>query len=224
MDDKVLVNVIKENKGLIYSIIHKYGYNACFDDLYQVSVIGIIKAYRNFDKNRDIKFSTYAYKYILSEILQYINESKLIKTSREYRVLSHKIIDAKNVLAQKLMREPSNRDISLFLEIDENLISDVMKYQNQVCSLDEVIVDGEKKITLLDKISLKQDNYNEDYFMLKEFIQTLPKEEQELIRLRYYSDKTQSETARYMGTNQVYVSRSEQKVLKKIKNGLCKSS
>ena len=66
MDDKILINLIKENKNLICSIINKYTKYYEFDDLYQVSVIGIMKAYQNFEEERGVKFTTYAYKYILS--------------------------------------------------------------------------------------------------------------------------------------------------------------
>ena len=223
MDDKVLINVINENKNLIYSIIYKYGRNLPFDDLEQVSIIGIIKAYRNFDKNRGVKFSTYAYKYILSEILQYINEFKPVKTSREYIRLGKKINEAKNILAQKLMKEPTNHEVALFLEIDEALINEVTKYQENVKSLDEVIAEDSNKITLMDKLSIEKDHYNEDILDLKNTIKTLTKEEQQLIQMRFFRDKTQTETAEFFGTNQVQISRNEQKVLKKIKNNLCKS-
>ena len=75
MNDKTLVDVIKENKKLICSIINKYTKYYEFDDLYQVSIIGIMKAYQNFDKEKGVKFTTYAYKYILSEILLFINSN-----------------------------------------------------------------------------------------------------------------------------------------------------
>lgn len=221
MDDKILINVIKDNKNLIYSIINKYGNKTNFDDLYQVSIIGIIKAYRNYDKNRDVKFSTYAYKYILSEILIFLNNTKLIKTSRDYHKLCKKIMEAKNILTQKLMKEPTNYEISLFLEIDEALINDVMRYQENIKSLDEIIMDDGKNITLLDTISDNSNNMNDDIISLKEGIRKLSKEEQQFINLRYFNDKTQGEIAKFFGTNQVQVSRNEQKVLKKLKNNLC---
>ena len=81
-DNTTLTKLIKENKGLICSIIKKYTKYYEFDDLYQVSIIGIIKAYQNFNKNKNVKFTTYAYKYILSEVIAYVNNSKLIKTNK----------------------------------------------------------------------------------------------------------------------------------------------
>ena len=219
MDDKELTNVIYDNKFLIYSIINKYGGNFNKDDLYQVSVIGIIKAYKNFDKGRGIKFSTYAYKYILSEVLQYINDSKLIKTSREYRILSNKIMEARNVLTQRIMKEPSNLDLAIYLGIEEKVIDDVMKYREKVKSLDDIITNN-GNVTFMETIPIDYNPYNEDLIQLRDIIRSLSYDEQELVRLRFFSDMTQSEVAKIRGTNQVQVSRNEKRVLKKIKNSL----
>ena len=92
MNEQQLIDVIKDNQRLIYSIINKYTKYYEFDDLYQVSVIGIMKAYNNYNENSNAKFSTYAYKYILSEVVSFVNNSKVIKTSREYnkRILKDK--------------------------------------------------------------------------------------------------------------------------------------
>lgn len=221
MNDKILIDVIRCNKKLICSIIHKYTKYYEFDDLYQVSIIGIMKAYRNYNEDKGVQFSTYAYKYILSEVFEYINSSKTIKTSREYRKLYKKILEGRTILTQKLMKEPTNYELSLFLEIDEAIINDVMRYQDSVKSLDEIVLEDGKKLTLLDQVSSEKNNINIDLISLKEVLQTLSPTELELIYLRYFEDKTQSDIAKFLGTNQVQVSRNEQKVLKKLKNNLC---
>ena len=216
--DKTLVELIKENKNLICSIINKYAKYYEFDDLYQVSIIGIMKAYQNFNKDLGVKFTTYAYKYILSEVLLFVNNNKTIKVSRDYQRLYKKILDARTLLTQKLMKEPTNYEISLFLEIDENIINEVMRYQEKVKSLDEVIIDDGKEVTLLDQISTP--NINEEYVSLYDCLNTLTDTEKSFIDLRYFQGRTQSEIAQILGVNQVKVSRNEQKILKKIKNNL----
>lgn len=223
MDDKTLINVIKENKKLICSIINKYTRYYEFDDLYQVSIIGIMKAYQNFKPDRQAKFTTYAYKYILSEVIAFVNQSKMIKTSREYQRLYKKILEARTILTQKLMKEPTNQEIAFFLEIDESIIDDVMRYQDSVKSLDEVIMDDGKKLTLLDRISLDHNIMKEELFLLKEELTNLSENELNLINLRYFEDRTQSEIAVIFGTNQVQISRNEQKILKKLKKNLCQT-
>ncbi len=222
-DNQILLQLIKENKKLICSIINKYTKYYEFDDLYQVSTIGIMKAYQNYQENKGVKFTTYAYKYILSEVIHYVNSSKLIKASREYHHLYKKILEARNVLTQKLMKEPNNYEIALFLEIDEAIINDVMRCQDSVKSLDEFIISDGKKLTLLDKVSSEIADIPIDNISLKEGLETLSPEELKLIRLRYFEDKTQTEIAKFFGTNQVQISREERKVLKKLKNNLCET-
>ena len=223
MNNKAILDIIKDNKRLICSIINRYTKYYEFDDLYQVSIIGIMKAHKNFKEEYNVKFTTYAYKYILSEIIHFVNGSKLIKTSREYQKLYKKILETKNILTQKLMKEPTIKEISLFLEIDEHIISDVILSQDSIKSLDEILDTDDKKITLLDTIS-SQNNINLEHLSLKESLETLSKEELELIHYRYFEDKTQSEVAEIWGTNQVKVSRNEQKILKKLKNNLCNTT
>lgn len=222
MDEKLLVDVIKDNKKLICSIINKYTKYYEFDDLYQVSVIGIMKAYQNYKTDSNAKFSTYAYKYILSEVVSFVNNSKIIKTSREYNKLYKKILESKNILTQRLMKEPSNYELSLFLELDESVINDVLRLKESVKSLDEAINEDGRTLTLLDSLYLPSDNINTDNIMLKELLQTLNEEELKLINLRYFQDKTQQEIAQYFNTNQVQISRNETKILKKLKKTACK--
>lgn len=223
MTNQVLIDTIKENKKLICSIINKYTKYYEFDDLYQVSVIGIIKAYNNYNENSNAKFSTYAYKYILSEVVNFVNNSKTIKTSREYNRLYKKILEAKNILTQRLMKEPSNHELSLFLELDINIIEDVLRLKESVKSLDEAINEDGKTLTLLDSLSLEGSSINLDHILVNQLLETLTEEELKLIELRYFQDKTQSETAKFLNTNQVQVSRNETKILKKLKKTVCKA-
>lgn len=226
MNDTILINLIKENKGLICSIINKYTKYYEFDDLYQVSIIGIIKAYQNYDQSKNVKLTTYMYKHILGEVLALIKKSNPLKISREYYHLYKKILEAKTLLTQKLMKEPNIEELSHFLEIDESLINDVLRCQASVKSLDEVIMEDGKKLTLLDQIADQyhnNDQYLENIALIEE-LNLLSDEEYKLINLRYFEDKTQSETAQFFGTNQVQISRNEKKILKKLKNNLCKTA
>ena len=222
MEENKLLHLIQNNKRLICSIINKYTKYYEFDDLYQVSVIGMMKASQNYDESYNVKFTTYAYKYILSEVIQYVNNSKLIKISRDYQKIYRKILEARNILTQKLMKEPTTKELSIFLEIDENIINDVMQSTDNIKSLDEILGYDDKKLTLLD-IYVSDDSNKFNYLLLEEELNALSKEEQELINYRYFQDKTQSEIAQIFGTNQVKISRNEQKILKKLKNNLCKS-
>ncbi len=220
MNDTTLKQLIEENKGLICKIISRYTKYYEFDDLYQVSVIGIIKAKKNYNKDCNTKFSTYAYKWILSEVLNYVNNSKLIKTSRKYNSLYKKILEAKNILTQRLMKEPTNYELSLFLEIDETIINDVLRFKETIQSLDSTVNEDDNSIKKIDNI-IGENNINIENITLKEGLKELNNRELELIKLRYFNELTQQETAKYLNTNQVQISRNESKILKKLKNKLC---
>jgi len=217
-----LASIIVENENLIYSIINKYSNYYDIDDLYQVGVIGMIKAYKNYNKDYNTKFTSYAYTYIFGEIVKYINESKSFKISKENRYLYKKINEAKTILTQKLMKEPSTYELSLFLEIDEKIIEEVMNINQTVDSLDREIMEDGKKVFLYDVVGEEKDNI--ENIFLYEQLDKLSKEELILLKKRYFFDKTQSEVAKELGINQVKVSRNEQKILKKLSENYQKLS
>ena len=211
-------SVISSCGELIYWIIQRHfkGYEK--DDLYQVGTIGVIKAYNNYKEDKNTKFSTYAYKYIYGEIYSYITSNKTVKVSRENYTLYKKINEAKIILSQKLMKEPSIHELSSFLEIDEIIIETAIKSLNSIESIDKVMYTDGKDFTLMDTISDNKDYYNIDYLLLSDELNKLPEDERKIIQLRYFEDRTQSEVASILGLSQVGVSRTEQKTLKKIRN------
>ncbi len=210
--------LINENNGLIYQIINKYRKYFELEDLYQVAIIGLIKAKNNYKETFKTKFSSYAYPYILGEVIQYINNTKLLKTSREYQKVYRKIVSASEILTQKLMKIPNIKEISDFLGIEEHILSDAITANSFVDSLDKTIIEDNKNF----------DNYNNygyiendiDNYPLKDALNKLNKEEREIISARYYNDLSQSETGKYLGMYQVEVSRKEHKILKKLRNNI----
>ena len=216
----MLNQIIEENKNLIYSIIKKYTYYYDKEDLFQTATIGLIKAYNNYDSSKNTKFSTYAYTYILSEVLLYINNNRDIRLGRNYLKIYTKINEAKLILTQKLMKEPTTYELSLFLELDVNLINQVLALTQSFSNLEEIISKDGKNLTLLDVVSDKDKDKMIDNLILKETLNNLTEEERRILMLRYYDEKTQQEVANILGTNQVYISRNEKKVLKKLKEDL----
>lgn len=147
-----LEDVILENENLIYSIINRYSKYASKEDLYQVSVIGILNAYKNFNSNKNTKFSTYAHFYIMGEVKSYIRENMGLKVSRDIANLGAKIERVKDLLVQKYNRTPNIKELALYLEIDEKRIVEALEMKEYIRSLDEVINDDGKEMTLSDII------------------------------------------------------------------------
>lgn len=213
-----LDNLITENSALIYSIVKRYATPSNKEDLYQVGIIGFIKAYQNYNPNYHVKFSTYAFQYILGEIKKYVTNDRLIKVGREYQKLRNQINKAKILLEQKYMRQPTDKELAQFLEVEETLIQDVKNSSYLIESLDQPINSEDDKISLYDSIKETDENLNIDYLFLKEEINNLPQEEQAIIKYRYYMGKTQQEVANLLGVNQVQISRNEKKILQKMKS------
>ena len=213
-----ITNLILENEGLIYKVITKYKNYFELDDLYQVAVMGMIKAYKNYRGDYNTKFTSYAYPYILGEVIKYINEFRTIKVNKNTKLLYAKILKAKEVLSQKLMKEPSIYELSLFLEMDENLISEVIEANMTVDSLDMVISEDDKNLILYDKLG-RYDERIDNYPLISE-LSKLPLEERKIIISRYYGDMSQKEVGDALGMYQVEVSRKEKKILKKLKNSI----
>ena len=199
---------VLEYKGLVYSIILKYPkYDR--DDLFQVGMLGLIDAYKHYDKNSDTKFSSFAYYYIIGEVNKYIRESSSIKISKSYINLNKKIIKAKEVMTQKLLREPTNLEISLYLDIDQELVDNAIIATDKVESLDNIYDDT--------KI---YDNTSPEVLDLKVELEKLNEIDKKIIKARYYEELTQRETSNLLGISQVQVSRNETKILQKLRNNL----
>lgn len=210
--------IIMENKGLIYKVINKYKYYCDVDDLYQVGCIGLIYAYKNYNESFNTKFSSYAYLYILGEVNKYVRENRAIKVSKQHYSLYKKILETKGILMQRLRREPSNNEIAMFLEIDEDIINNVINIVSYVDSLDQIIDMDDKEISMYEKVCDKSSNIDIDSLLLKDSIMSLEDNERQLINKRYYMGKSQSEIAREKGCTQVQVSRTESKILKKLRS------
>ena len=220
MTKEELSNFIVDNQNYIYAIVNKYKNYAEVEDLYQVAIMGIIKASRKFNADYNVKFTTYAYTYIIGEINLFLNKNRHIKISKEYLAIYKQIIKAKNILTQKLMKEPTTFELAIFLEIDEKVINNVIQMVSSVDSLDRTIKSDGKDLSLYDTIDVASVDNEINYFALKDEINKLDEQSKSLIEERYFQDKTQSETADILGINQVQVSRNEQKVLKLLKNNL----
>lgn len=212
---------IMNYEKLVYSVISDFKNYYDIDDLKQVGMIGLLKAYQNYSEDKNTKFSTYAYLYIKGEVLKYIREDRNIKINREVIKLSSSINKAKAILEQKLYREPSITELSLFLDVDESVINEALRQQELVQSLDFTINDDEdKEISMYDVTPYHEPGFNEDILDLREELKKLSQEEQYLIKCRYFNDMTQTETSKVLGVNQVKVSREESKILKKLKCSL----
>ena len=213
-----ITDLIIQNEGLIYKIINKYRNYFELEDLYQVAAMGIIKASKTYSSEYGAKFTSYAYPFILGEVIKYINENRNIKMTKDTAKLYSKILKATEILSQRLMKIPSSYELSLFLEVDEKIINEVITANMTVESLDQIISQDGKNLELYNKFGYC-DATIENYTLISE-LEKLSPIERAIIRSRYYENMSQSETGQNLGMYQVEVSRREKKILSKLKDNI----
>lgn len=212
INEEILKN-IEDNKSLIYKLANKYKDYYNIDDLYQAGCIGIIKATKKYNKDSSCKFSTYAFKYILGEMIDYIRKDKNIIVSEEVYNLYKKYIQIKELLFNKHEREVSFSEICSYMNIDEKYMLSIIESINVSKSIDE-----DEKV--YNNLSIDDRNDIDNIILLKNEIELLSETDRNLINYRYYQGYSQEETAKLLGINQVKVSRQEKLILTKMKNKL----
>lgn len=222
-DEQAKELLISSNLGLVRSVVGKFsniGYER--DDLFQLGSIGLIKAIYKFDSSYNVKFSTYAVPMILGEIKRYLRDDGMVKVSRSLKQLAIKVKMQGEELSKQLGRDPTIDEISEKLGVEKEDVVMAIESNFSVEYLQGVIHEEEgSPICLMDKISLKGENEEDkvvDNLLLKEVLGKLEKRERQIIMLRYFEDKTQSEIGELLDISQVQVSRIEKRVLHKLKS------
>ena len=223
-DKQAREQLIKDNMGLVYSIVKRFaGRGHEIEDLSQIGAIGLMKAIDNFDLSFDVKFSTYAVPMISGEIKRFLRDDGMIKVSRSLKDTARKARVQAELLAKSLGREPTLAEIATEIDTTPEDIAVALEAVTDVESLNRTIYQGDgSPIYLMDKIEEDRDWTGEiiNRLALKKVMESLEKSDRELIYMRYFLEKTQSEIAGKMGISQVQVSRLEKKVLKTMRERL----
>ncbi|MBQ2972322.1 MAG: sigma-70 family RNA polymerase sigma factor [Ruminococcus sp.] len=203
--------LIKQNLGLVHSCAKKFtGRGIDYDDLYSTGCVGLIKAIDNFDESLGYKLSTYAVPVILGEIKRLFRDGGMIKVSRSLKELS---IKASKIADEYKSEHGADIPISLLSEklgVDAFKASEALSLSTPVMSLTAHTDDGEKTLDI-PTVSI-EDNIIEK-MSLRDIISSLSDYDKQLITLRYFKHKTQTETAKELNTTQVQISRKEKKIL-----------
>ena len=220
-DEKIKERLVLANLKLVLSLVQKYHQRVSnLDDLFQVGVIGLIKAIENFDTSLDVRFSTYAVPLIIGEIKRYIRDNSSMRIPRSMRDIAYKALMANEEFMKKNQREASTKELSKLLKIDEYLLVEALSSTNSVTSLSqEVQNDSNGQIDLESQIPDRK-NQMEDMqnrIDLHSAMNHLDEKELQIILERYFLDHTQSEIAKELFISQAQVSRLEKQALSHLK-------
>lgn len=219
-DKQAFDELVKNNSGLVHAISRRFYHRGCdSEDLFQIGMIGLMKAIRRFDLDFEVEFSTYAVPMIMGEIRRFMRDDGMIKISRTIRENGYKVKRCKEQLSQELGREPKINEIAEKIGIRGEDVIVAMEAGSEVESIFQSVgTQMEEENYLIDQ--LKDQNRIEENFdslFLSCELEQLEEKERQLIHMRYFEDMTQSEVAKKLHMTQVSVSRLEKKILKNLR-------
>lgn len=215
---------IKGNLRLVLSIISRFQ-NATenADDLFQVGCIGLMKAIDNFDRSLDVRFSTYAVPMIIGECRRYLRDNNTIHVSRSLRDVAYKAIYTRDILTKKYNREPTIDEIAKEVALPkEDIVNALDAIATPMSLYEPVYQEGQDVLYLMDQVSdkkSKEENWVES-IALKEAMKRLDTRESNIIKMRFFEGKTQTEVADEISISQAQVSRLEKNALKTMRSYL----
>ena len=115
--------MINGNLRLVLSVIQRFvGRGENPDDLFQVGVIGLIKAIDNFDPRLDVRFSTYGVPMIIGEIRRYLRDNNAVRVSRSMRDTAYRAMQIKEQLTARNNREPTVEEIARMMDVPKETV------------------------------------------------------------------------------------------------------
>ena len=203
--------LIEENTGLVHACARKFmGRGALYDDLYSCGCVGLVKAAQGFDESLGYKFSTYAVPVILGEIKRYFRDTGAVKMSRSLKELSLRATRFCDEFEKKQGCSPTVSQVAESLGVSISQAAEALEASKLPLSLS--CETEEDAVEIQVAVESEEENITEK-ITLYTLIEELPSDDRELIRLRYFGSKTQSDTAKILGITQVQVSRREKKIL-----------
>lgn len=214
--DRILI----ENTALIWSIVKRFsgrGYDS--EDLFQIGCIGMLKAIDRFDLGYNVSFSTYAVPLITGEIRRFLRDDGIIKISRTIKENQKLILKEREKHVEKYNEKPTIEQLAKACGLEREDVVLATSALMPVDSIDREINQDNENTTVGSFLPDHTDSEKiiVDKILIKQLLESLTKEEEKVIVLRYFKNKTQQEIAEIMGLTQVKVSRLEKKILEKLK-------
>lgn len=219
-EEKAKEVLILENTPLVKSIVKRYlGKGVEFEDLFQIGIVGLIKAMNNFDPSFCVQFSTYAVPMIAGEIKRFLRDDGSIKVSRSIKqncILIGKFIEK---FQEENKKSPTIKEIAEKFKMEESEVVFTLESNKRPVFLYQKVENDESGQMVLDKISQEDETEKQlERIEMQNALKSLSERDKKIVLLRFYRDKTQSEVAKILGVSQVQVSRLENKILSYLKD------
>jgi RNA polymerase sigma-B factor len=193
-----------------------------YADLFQVASLAMLKAFDRFDINRGVKFPVFGMPAIVGEVKNYFRDrTRLIRVSRRDVELIKAMEDAKQELVQTLGYVPRAQDLAEFLNVSVETVLELMETQRaySVSSLDSK-TGTDESADLLEVLGGEERGFErvELRLLLKKMMRSLNETERFIINERFFREKSQRQVAKELGVSQMFISRTERKILSRFKS------
>lgn len=220
-DSGALEYIVEKNMGLVWSVVRKFmnrGHEA--EDLFQIGSIGLIKAVEKFDSTFGVRFSTYAVPMIMGEIKRHLRDDGIIKVSRSLKETSIRARAATERLSKELGREPTVGEVAAEVGVPADELAMALDATIAPESINAAVTEDGKALENIIDSGFDMEGTVITRISIKEALQNLDARERQIIVMRYFRDKTQSQVAKQLGISQVQVSRIEKKILSRMRDKL----
>ena len=220
-DESARELLIEGNLRLVLSVIKRFeNRNEDMDDLFQVGVVGLLKAIENFNPDLDVMPSSYLCPMISGEVRRYLRDNNTIRVSRSLRDTAYRALQVRERLTAEKSKEPSVDEIAKEMGLPkESVVQALDAIQDPVSLFEPVYHDGGDTLFVMDQVS---DDKNGDKLWLEnlslqEAMHHLSEREKKIVALRFFEGKTQTEVSSEIGISQAQVSRLEKSGLKRMR-------
>ncbi len=222
-DKKAREDFVIANIKLVLSIVKRfYAKKVNVDDIFQAGCLGLIKAIDNFDVSLNVRFSTYAVPMIIGEIKRFLRDVNSLRIPRSIRDTAYQALKVREEIETN-SEEATVDKIAERMGIAVSEVTYALDSIADTVSLYEPVYNNDgDTLLLMDQIADEKNSEEESLnkIGLNRAISCLPERERQIVLLRYYVGKTQTEISQEVGISQAQVSRLEKNALKTMKSFL----
>lgn len=211
--------LVEANLALVRSVARRFLDRGLeYEDLVQIGALGLLKAIQDFNLDFEVRFSTYAVPKIMGEIKQHLRRASTLQVSRSMKRLASEAITAKDHLGQTLGRTPTISEIAAHLAVDREEVVTALDAVAPVYSLQAPLSGSEGDSTEFQDFLVS--TADQEHFLLKRALEKLEPQEQQVILLRYFAERSQIEVAQILGISQAQISRMEARIIRQLRHDL----
>jgi RNA polymerase sigma-B factor len=217
--------LVQRHLPLVRSLARRYsGRGEALEDIEQVGAIGLLKAIDRYELSRDVALTTYATPNVVGEIKRHFRDKGwAIRIPRGLQELNAKMSRTIERLTAEFGRSPSIAEIATALETTTEEVLEAMEAGSAYApvSLSAGPTD-EDDLDPMETIGSEDEEFerSEQRASLEPALETLPRREREILRMRFEEGLTQTQIAEKVGVSQMHVSRLIRKSLARMRQEL----